>query len=285
MWDEIEQLQATIDDLSLNKRICTGQPFDTLDTTNLPRVVDSEEGFRALVSEFYKLWHEKWRIDVGFLLTSGKSAAGQAKHFGWVLKQIRTAHQHSTDRGAVRALMDWQYQTCGKYVLSAPEEWAKCASELIVQLRGAVSDLTTIADGLRHHESDRLAWQTRVNESVGSAVIRVATDLGLRLTPRNIDYHKRQVEGRWQMHKVPAGTDARLALDSLVERQLLSLADELPCSYLDILQELNVVGSRRALAAIQLAHAVAAISRTRGEAFLKLVATTWSTLQPLKPSR
>ena len=108
----------------------------------------------------------------------------------------------------------------------------------------------------------------------------VAADLGLQHNDRTFDYHKRQVDGRWRKKIVKPGQDPRSVLMSLVEQQLISRVGNLPCSYQDVLEELNVVGSSSAVPALQLAHAIATISRTQGEDFMKLIVTTWTALQP-----
>jgi hypothetical protein len=283
MWDEIARFEAEHERLSQHKRLCTGEPLEPLPRAVLPNTVDSLAAFKELVSQVYMHWHEKWGGDVGFLLGTARQAAPQARSFWTTLKEIRTAHQHSTNEQAVRALNEWHHQACGTRSPRVPDEWATCAKALIVQLIDAVTELADAAMTVQQREDDRRAWQQRTAESVRSAVIRVAADLGLRLSEGQIDYHKRQVEGRWRGYHVSQGRNARSELDSLVERSLMAQSPRLPCDHLEILQELEVIGSLSAFAGIQLAHAVAAISRTRGDAFLKLVAATWASVQPTEP--
>lgn len=53
----------------------------------------------------------------------------------------------------------------------------------------------------------------------------------------------------------------------------------LPCDYLDILDELQVLGTKDAVVALRLAHSVAEISLAEGDAHVKLVTSTWTTLR------
>jgi hypothetical protein len=280
MWDEIARFEVEHERLSLHKRGCTGEPLEPLPQTALPASVDSNAAFQALVTQVWVHWHEKWGGDVGFLLGTAGQAAPRARSFGQTLKRIRTAHQHATDEHAVRARDEWLHQACGTQRPSGPDDWATCARELIVHLIDAVTELADVAMTVQQREDKRRAWQQRTAESVRAAVVRVATDLGLQLSEGTIDYHKRQVEGRWRGYRVPQGRDARSELDSLAERSLMAQSPRLPCDHLEILHELEVIGSPSAFAGIQLAHAVAAISRTRGDAFLKLVVATWNSVQP-----
>jgi len=147
-------------------------------------------------------------------------------------------------------------------------------------LSSAVDELADVAAWVTRDTRARTDWQRRAAESVHAIVGLVAADLGLRFTDRDFDYHKRQVDGRWRNQFVRPGQDPRSVLMSLVEQQLISRVDVLPCNYQEVLEELNVVGSASAVPALQLAHAIATISRTRGEDFVKLVVTTWTSLQP-----
>lgn len=126
-------------------------------------------------------------------------------------------------------------------------------------------------------------WHRRAAESVAAIVGLVAADLGLQYNDQTFHYHKRQVDGRWRNKIVRPGQTPRFVLMSLVEQQLISRVGDLPCSYQDVLEELNVVGSSSAVPGLQLAHAIATISRTQDEDFMKLVVTTWTALQPPPP--
>ncbi|WP_372665837.1 hypothetical protein [Amycolatopsis kentuckyensis] len=280
MPDEINRLEAELMRLSQYKLLSTSEPLEPFPQDFLPESIDNLATFKALVSQVYMQWHEKWGVDVGFLLGTAHQVAPLARTFWATLKDIRTAHQHSTNKPAVRALSEWQYEACGARSPTKPNEWALCAEKLIAQLVDALSDLADVAMIVQQRESDRRAWRQRSAESVRSAVVRVAADLGLQLSAGSIDYYKRQVEGRWRTYRIPRGKTIRSELDSLVERSLMAQSPRLPCGHLEILQELGVIGSSAAFAGIQLAHAVAAVSRTRGDAFLKLVVATWASVQP-----
>ncbi|MBP2477735.1 hypothetical protein JOF53_006607 [Crossiella equi] len=284
MQDEIVRFEAEYERLSQHKWLCAAEPLKPLPWGDLPETIDTLEAFKALVSLALVQWNEEWGRDVGFLQVTERSATSKAHSFGHTLTRIRTAYHHSPTEQDLQLLADWQYEACGTRSPREPEAWATCAKELIVQLTDAVSELADAAATVLQREDKRQAWQERASESVRSAVVRVAADLGLRLPEKSIAYHERQVESRWRNYQVANGRDARSELESLAERSLMVQSPRLPCHHLEILRELQVVGSPLAFAGIQLAHGVAAVSRTRGGAFLKLVVETWASVQPAKPT-
>lgn len=285
MQDEIARFEGEHERLSQHKRLCTGEPFKPLPWEQLPETIDTLEAFKALVSLVLVQWNDEWGRDVGFLRMTERLTTPKAQKFGHTFTRIRTAYQHSPKKEDLRLLADWQNEASGTRSPSAPDEWAACAKELVVQLTDAVSELADAAMTVQQSEDKRQAWHDRASESVRSAVVRVATDLGLRLSEGAIGYHERQVESRWRTYRRARGRDARSELDSLAERSLMVQSPELPCGHLEILRELQVIGSPLALAGIQLAHGVAGASRTRGDAFLKLVVETWASVQPTEPQR
>jgi hypothetical protein len=282
MKAEIAQFKANHLRLSQHKRLSTGQALEPPKWTAWPQDVNSDETFRKLVSEAYKLWREQWGADVGFLLKTGRSAT-RADSFGRLVNQLRTAHQHATDDTAIQALEQWLRHVCGSHAPATPQDWTKCGSELMNLLTSAVDELADVAAWVTRNPSASTNWHQRAGESVHATVVLVADDLGLRFTDRGIGYHKRQVDSRWRNKHIRPGQDPSSVLMSLVEQQLISRVDDLPCSYQEVLEELNLFGSPSALSALQLAHAIATISRTQGEDFIKLVVTTWTALQPPPP--
>ncbi|WP_125731799.1 hypothetical protein [Amycolatopsis sp. WAC 04197] len=280
MWDEFEQLEVEHTRLSQHKRICTGEPLEPLSRAEIPKTVLSLADFRTLVSEVYKCWHEQWGQDVAFLLTTTRAATPKTQDFKARFQKIRTAHEHSTNAGAVRVLQNWYYEACGTRTPQDPNEWAICARKLILQLTNAITELADAAMSISQSENQRNAWQQHSATSVRAVVVRIAIDLGLSLRESAIGYHTRQVENQLRWYRSPKRQNASAELDSLVERSLMSQSPALPCDHMTILRELEVIGSRSAFAGIQLAHAVAAVSHTRGDAFLKLVAASWASIQP-----
>jgi hypothetical protein len=124
------------------------------------------------------------------------------------------------------------------------------------------------------------AWQAKVAESVEAVVTRVADDLGLYLHQGQYDYHVRAVRGRWSKYRLRRSETAGDVLASFAEQSLVSRMDRLPCDYQQILDELGVLGTNDAVAALHLAHAVAEISGATGETYVKLLETVWVSLRP-----
>jgi len=92
---EIEQFKANYLRFSQHKKLGTGQALEPPHWPAWPQGVNSDETFRKLVSEAYKLWREQWGTDIGFLLKKGRQSR-QAYNFGRLLNELRTAHQHAS---------------------------------------------------------------------------------------------------------------------------------------------------------------------------------------------
>lgn len=103
MQAEIAQFEASQLRLSTHKQLSTGQRLEPPDRMAWPQAVDSDETFRKLVSETYKLRREQWGEDIGFLQNKGRPVT-RARSFGRLRNQLRTAHQHAIDDTAIQAL-------------------------------------------------------------------------------------------------------------------------------------------------------------------------------------
>jgi hypothetical protein len=62
-------------------------------------------------------------------------------------------------------------------------------------------------------------------------------------------------------------------------RRFVSRMEMLPCDYVDVLTELEVLGKRDAIPALHLAHAVAEITGVSGDAYLKRLKDVWLSLR------
>lgn len=87
------------------------------------------------------------------------------------------------------------------------------------------------------------------------------------------------VERRWSKYTLRSGETAALVMASFADSSLVSNLGRLPCDYVEILDEAQVLGTRDAVAALRLAHSVAEISLAKGDTYLKLVTSTWTTLR------
>ena len=75
------------------------------------------------------------------------------------------------------------------------------------------------------------------------------------------------------------GDVATDVLASFTEQSLVSSVGSLPCGYQEVLAELQVLGSRDAVYALHLAHAVAEISGASGDAYIKRLKDVWTLLR------
>lgn len=275
MRDEFQVLERSYDQLSAQKRICTGTPFPPLELPKWPQEISSEALFRDLVSRCYILWRESWKQDIWFLLGLGRSNDA-AKSFDQLIYALRTSHQHTGNERASRAANEWFETACGGSHPAAADDWQSCGHALIRTMVEAITDLSSSAAWARKHQRLRQAWREKGVESIESTVASVAADLGLRLQDGTLAHHVRQVERRWSRYRLRAGEEPDQALAALAEADLVSRLSPLRCSYLDVLDELNVLGSRDAVPALLLAHGVAGVSGLSGEALVRAVATIWA---------
>ncbi|MFG3508674.1 hypothetical protein ACGF5F_24605 [Streptomyces sp. NPDC047821] len=278
MDSELDEFENRCRTLLQHKRLCTGEALFVPTRSQWPAAVQNEASFSALVSGTYKLWRETWKLDVGFLLRAkGDSAA--AREFDQLIYQLRTADQHTDNVAATTYRAEWTRSACGGRPPASQEDWAACARALMIALNAAVACLTKLAAVNRVQLVFRQAWQAKYSESVQAVVTQVAADLSLNLPAATRQYHERQVERRWSRYRLRTDETAAQVLASFAECSLVSDLGRLPCDYLDILDELQVLGTKDAVAALRLAHSVAEISLAKGDAYIKLVTSTWTTLR------
>ncbi|MEU9712886.1 hypothetical protein AB0E21_30415 [Streptomyces sp. NPDC047967] len=278
MDSELGEFENRCRTLSQHKMLCTGEPMLVPERDQWPDAIQSEADFSVLVSGAYKLWREAWKLDVGFLINS-KGNSTEARKFDQLIYQLRTADQHTDNTEAVTRRADWTAAVCGGQSPASQDDWTSCGRALMAAFSAAVACLTALAAASRLKPEFRQAWQAKFSESVQAVVARVSADLNVYLPPSTRQYHERQVEKRWSKHKLRSGETAAQVMGSFAECSLVSDVRPLPCDYLDILDELQVLGTRDAVTALRLAHSVAEISLTTGDAYLKLVVSTWTTLR------
>jgi len=216
---------------------------------------------------------------VGFLL-GPRRAGDPAWDFDQLIYQLRTSLQHADNHQARARWDEWTRDASDGRAPAAESDWGACGRALMVELNAALGVLCRTAAVRKREASFRQAWQAKVSESVTAVISSVADDLGMYLSSGSREYHVREVERRWKRYRLRAGETPADVLASLAEQSLVSQMSNLPCNYQLILDELQVIGTVDAVAALHLAHAVAEISGTSGETYLKLVMATWATLQP-----
>jgi hypothetical protein len=278
MRNELERFKRSCLILSQHRRLCTGEELHIPASDAWPAHVRSEGDLDHLVSAAYKLWREKWKLDIGFLLSDRRTARA-AWDFDDLIYNLRTARQHTDNAGASARWGAWTRDSSGGHAPVSQDDWAACGKALMASLNNAIEALYKLAAAGRSKEAFRRGWQAKVSESVAAIVARVAADLDLHLHPKRRDYYVREVERLWNRYQLRAGEVAADVLASFAERTLVSEVGTLPCDYQLILDELNVLATPDAVAVLRLAHSVAEVSGTRGEAFLKLVSSTWVALR------
>jgi hypothetical protein len=278
MHDEVKEFKRSCRELSQHRRICTGEELNISIIEAWPRQVRSNAEFGALVSKAYILWRENWRLDVAFLLGLHRPDR-PARDFNQLIYDLRTAKEHADNTDAAARWDAWTKAACSGNDPVTDDDWAACGRALMVELNAAIGCLCKLAVACQRDGSLRQAWQAKVGESVLAVVSSVADDLGMSLRPDQLNYHVRVVENRWKRHHLRRGQTAVKVLVSLAERSLVTDMDGRPCDHQQILDELGLLGTADAIAVLRLAHAVAEISGTSGETYLRLVESTWTALR------
>jgi hypothetical protein len=276
MHDEVTEFKRLCSTLAQHRRGSVGEPLDTFFLASWPASVQTSADFAGLVSAAYQMWRENWKLDIGFLL--GYRRDGAARDFDRLIYQLRTHQQHADNSEATARFTQWTRAACAGGDPATPDDWLSCGTALMTELNEGVHVLCQTA--ARGDRAFRSAWQAKVSETPEAAVTRVAADLGLQLSQWQHQKHALQVANRWKNHRLKPGQDATDVLASLAEQALVARVDSLPCSYQDVLAELGMLGSPDAVSALHLAHAVAEITSTSGDAYLKRLKETWAFLRP-----
>ena len=276
MQTEVTKFKQLCANLAEHRRISVGDALDTSFLSSWPGDIVSEAEFGELVSLAYQLWKETWRPDVGFLLA--QTSNDDAAHvFDKLIYDLRTAIHHSDNEAAEQSYRDWAKDACGGRHPDSRQDWDSVGTALMSTFNAAMNVLCSHA--VRGREfAFRAAWAAKVSNSPEEIVLRVANDLGMRLDHGQRDYHVRVITRRWSGFTLRPGQVASDVLESFAEQSLLSRVGRIPCPYQDVLDELRVLGTPRAVGALHLAHAVFEVTNARGEAYFKLLKATWTML-------
>lgn len=276
MHDEIAAFRRLCQTLVLRRKTTIGLDLEMSFLERWPVDVRNAADFTALVTAAYELWRERWKLDIAFL--SSYRSDGAAHEFSKLIQHVRTAQQHVDNPYAIAFYQRWRQEICGGREPEIADDWLMCGKALMAALNAGMNVLCQTAARGRDL-SFRAAWQAKMSETPEAAVSRVADDLGIWLNPGQRAWHVRQVERRWSGYRLRRGEAAADVLSSHAEEALVSRVGKLPCDYVDVLTELEVLGMRDAVPALHLAHAVAEITGAFGDAYLKRLKDVWLSLR------
>lgn len=276
MRAEFAEFRGHCATLARHRQISVGVALDLTSLASWPDGVQDRAGFKELVSAAYQLWRETWKIDVRFLMSQRQN--GPAQDFDRLVDKLRTSQQHADTGTPDAESAQWARTVCGGHDPELPDDWLACGTALMTAFNAAISALCQI---VAQHQSPgfRTAWQAKVDVSEEAVVVRVAADLGIQLNAGLQGYHVSQVKRRWAGYRMKRGEVSADVLAAFAEQSLISRVETLPCSYLEVLGELGVVGTREAVRALHLAHAVAEITQAVGESYMKQLKEVWALLR------
>lgn len=224
------------------------------------------DGFDAFVSTAYVALRETLAEDVSFLLSVGVFGNHDAIRSVYLL---RTARQHDDNDQAVSFYNGWLGEE--------PIDWSDAVERLVERVEDCLGALTRAAQMVRQSPALHQQWVDSASVSVLSVFASVCRDLRLAF-PRGTTLAKvRAIEGRYRRER-PAGPKRRIIADFCVQ-EALSESGALPVDYWELLDELGLIGSRNASAALVLAYATArALPGLSGEAFRRKTSEMWWSL-------
>lgn len=276
MHAECVEFRIRCTTLARHRQISIGMTLDLSFLTSWPDSVQDEADFKELVSTAYKLWWETWKLDIRFLI--GYKTQSGARDFDYLINQLRTSHQHTGVNKQDEQAERWAKSVCGGRDPATSADWMACGIALMKAFNTAIDVLCQTITQNRSN-AFRTAWQAKVAVSEEAVVVRVATDLGMILNDGLRGFHVNQVNRRWAGYKLPKGEVAGDILAAFAEESLISRTGRLPCSYLDVLSALKVLGTPDAVPALRLAHAVAELTRVVGESYMERLNDVWALLR------
>lgn len=222
--------------------------------------------FDAFVTSAYLAVRETLAEDASFLTSVGALGEHQATRSVYLL---RTAAQHEDNPHAVRFRRDWVGQE--------PIAWDDAIDRLVGQLDDYVLALVAAANSVRNDPLLTQKWKESSSVSVPTIFASVCRDLGLHFARGATEAKVRAIEGRYRREK-PAGPKEKVVADFCVQ-EALSESGVLPVDYTELLDELGVLGSRDAPAALALAYATGrAHPRLSGDGFKRKTSEMWWSL-------
>lgn len=235
-------------------------------TIQVPNAINSIDVFDSFVTSAYVAVRETLAEDASFFNSAGLLEHHPATKSIYLL---RTARQHGENKSAVNFYETW----LGKN----PIDWEQAKNRLIVDLEGYLFLLIRAAQEVRVSPTLLIRWKESDSVSVPSVFASVCHDLQLTFTPKARNAKVRAVQERYRREK-RQGTKLKIISDFCVQ-EALSESDILPVEYAELLDELGLLNTRDAQAAISLAYSTAlTFPELRGEDFKRKTSELWWTL-------
>jgi len=250
--------------LALNKKLCTGVALTYGRPPNLDPLCTNEEEFIALVTDYYVLFREALRVDVGFLRSVEDTAA--VRSFDKLIYELRTAKQHHDNQQAAAAYERWT---------SEYHPWARAAKKLASLLADALRQLEQLSARVRRDQQLSRAWLEKASLQPEAVFESVCQDLCVRFSTGNRRRLIRNVTARLQ--RLRPGDDVRSAAEEYAVQEITSQNRALPLPYFEVLDRLGLIGKKESRAALLLAYSITDSTNLAGEDFLSRVEEVWET--------
>lgn len=231
-----------------------------------PRPSPGSSDFDAFVSSSYVALRETLADDASFLSSADVLGRHEATLSVFLL---RTARQHDDNQGAVRFYEQW--------VGTEPIDWDDAVGRLVQQVEDYLRKLVEAAQVVRRSPALHARWVASDSVSTPSIFDAVCRDLNLSFAHGARKAKVRAIEARYRRDGLARGKKRMIA--DLCVQEALSESGILPVAYSDLLDEMGLIRSRDAAAAVALAYATArALPRLKGEDFKRKVSEMWWSL-------
>ena len=233
-----------------------------------PLRLDASTGpdFDALVSSASGIVRETLAEDVAFFRRAGVMPLQPVSAS---IYHLRTAKQHADNDASARFYFDW--------VGSPPVDWVAATARLVAELEDFFDELVNAALTVRSSSALTRRWVDEAAVSVQSIFDAVCRDLNISFRSGARAAKIRAIESRFGRDRPPG--PKREAVAELCVQEVLSESNTLPVVHSELLDELGLLGSRDASAAVTLAYATArALPRLSGQEFSRKVSEMWWSL-------
>ena len=219
--------------------------------------------FNAFVSVAYVALRETMAEDIAFLRSVKVLPASVSSRPIYLL---RTAQQHTDNADAAAFYRNWTGPD--------PVDWHDAIARLEVLLTEFCEALVRAATSVRTSPSLHRKWQESVAVAVPSIFDSVCRDLALQFRDGARAAKIRAVESRYL--REGSKTPKQPVIADLCAQEVLSETAALPVPHSELLDQLGLIGSREAAAALSLAYATSrALPSLKGDDFSRKVSTAW----------
>lgn len=234
--------------------------------------VSTEAEFNEVVNQCYQLWHEQLGADAAFLSMAAQELRAFAERsqiidFADVVKKLRNGSFHS----AAQVLADREFRRAW---VGSRQPWSNAAGQAHQSLVLALGALALVSGKVRANDRLKQAWADRASVDPATVFASVARDMAINLPPKVQGMKVDQIARRAK--NLGPDEDVHARLQDFAVEELVMRPRQLPVPYHEVLDRLQLLGSRDAKGALLIASGVAQTARLSPIEFLDRVERLWA---------